>query len=226
MDGWKRKPTYMGDYYMDLCVRAGCERGPGHLELAVAPEARAQAAELLARLGIPRDAELVGLCPGASFGSSKLWPPERFAAAGDALALRRGVSVVVFHGPGEERLAGAVQKHMRCGAPLIGRDFALFKALVERCSLLIGTDSGHRHFAVALGRPVLVLMGPTSRAYTDGNLEKQKILQKEVPCGPCQKKACPTGDHRCMQAITVEEVVAAAEEILGPRRPAAVQPRP
>ena len=77
--------------------------------------AGAEADRLLARLGVAGDAEVVGLCPGAAFGASKLWPNERFAAVGDRLARERGARVLIFHGPGEEAQAaeGAEGKSRR-----------------------------------------------------------------------------------------------------------------
>src|SRR5438132_1566632 len=89
----------------------------------------------------------------------------------------------------------------------------LSKALVRRCSLLITTDSGPRHFAAAFNRPVVTLFGPTHIAWTETYHPKAIHLQKQVPCGPCQLRVCPL-DHRCMNELTPSEVFAAAAELL------------
>lgn len=197
-------PIYMLDEYMGLATTLGAEddgRGP---ELAVSEADLAEVRRLL-----PTDRKIVALAPGAAFGPSKRWPAERFAAVADALAIRHGAACVLLTGPGEEDtraavLAAAKQPllDVQGAAPSIGK----LKAAIASADLLIGNDSGPRHIAVALQRPVICLMGPTSPRYTAGTYEKGRVLRVDVPCGPCQKPICTT-DHRCMTSLTVEQVV-------------------
>jgi heptosyltransferase II len=78
---------------------------------------------------------------------------------------------------------------------------------------LITTDSGPRHFAMAFGRRVLTLFGPTHIEWTETYYAKAVHLQKKVECGPCQLRTCPL-DHRCMRLLTPAEVFAAATTLL------------
>jgi heptosyltransferase-2 len=78
---------------------------------------------------------------------------------------------------------------------------------------LVTTDSGPRHFAAALGRPVATLFGPTHIAWTETYYARALHLQKQVPCGPCQLRVCPL-DHRCMTQLTPTEVFAGATQLL------------
>ena len=87
------------------------------------------------------------------------------------------------------------------------------KALIERARLVISTDTGPRHLALALGVPAVCLIGPNDRRYTDYALDRQEVIQKDLPCVPCQRKTCPLKHHRCMRDITVAEVVAAGERL-------------
>jgi heptosyltransferase-2 len=89
----------------------------------------------------------------------------------------------------------------------------LTKACVRRADLLITTDSGPRHFAAALGRPVMTLFGPTHIAWTETYYALATHLQKKVDCGPCQLRTCPL-DHRCMKLLTPAEVFDAAQQLL------------
>ena len=89
----------------------------------------------------------------------------------------------------------------------------LSKACVRRLDLLVTTDSGPRHFAAAFGRPVVTLFGPTHVDWTETYDPRAVHLQKQVPCGPCQLRVCPT-DHRCMKDLTVAQVLGAATELL------------
>ena len=90
----------------------------------------------------------------------------------------------------------------------------ILKGIIQRTSLLITNDTGTRHYAVALRRPVIVIMGPTDPRYTGANLEMSTVLREDVDCGPCHLKVCPT-DLKCMTAISVERVLESVEQILG-----------
>ena len=87
------------------------------------------------------------------------------------------------------------------------------RALLEKVDLLVTTDSGPRHLAVAAHKPVVVLMGPTWPQWTAWNLERTVVLRHDVPCGPCHKKVCPL-DHACMDLITIDQVLGAIAQFL------------
>lgn len=157
-------------------------------------------------------------CPGAAFGAAKLWPPERYAAALDALHERRGLAAVVTGGPGEEELVAAVCAASRSGArSLIGseRDLDALKAWIEGAALLLVGDSGPRWYAAAFDTPCVSLMGPNSPALTASSLEHCEIVRVEgLECSPCLERVCPLAHHRCMRDIGVEQVVEAAQRVL------------
>lgn len=162
------------------------------------------------------------LNPGASFGPSKLWPAERFAAVADELIACRGAAVIINAAPGEKTVALAVASAMR-HPPLINlaereNSIGLVKALLRRCDLAITNDTGARHLAVASGIAVVTVFGSTDPARTELHYQRERIIQADVPCGPCQKKQCPlpvgAEFHQCMTAIAPGTVLAAAEELL------------
>jgi heptosyltransferase-2 len=70
--------------------------------------------------------------------------------------------------------------------------------------------------------PVVTLFGPTHIGWTETYFPKAIHLQKSMPCGPCQQRACPLGHHRCMTELTPAEVVSAADTLL---RRFAAEPR-
>ena len=87
------------------------------------------------------------------------------------------------------------------------------KLALERAELLITTDTGPRHIAIAVGTPAVVLMGSTDPRYTNSHLGPTIVLRRDVPCGPCHLKICPI-DHRCMTGIPPSEVIEAGERLL------------
>ena len=210
-------PVPMTRYYLDLVAGLGCAVDRTDLELFVTPEESSEVDALFRRLELSTARPLVAITPGASFGASKMWPPDRFAQAADTLLARHGGAACLFPGPGEEETAERVAKAIRGPvriAPVVG--LGVLKAAIARCDLLVTNDSGARHLAVAFGVPHVVVMGPTDPRYTSMNLDHAVIVRREVPCGPCHLKVCPI-DHRCMTQITSGDVVAAAEAALATR---------
>jgi len=216
MEGRKKRPEYMAEEYLRIVAYVGCKPSRRCPELAVAHEAVALAQKILG----PADAEtkgpLVGIAPGASFGPSKLWYPERWAAVADGLAERFDASIVILTAPADWDIYRQIGSRMSARPVYIDEklmSLQLLKALVSRLNLLLCTDSGARHVAVAFGVPTVVIMGPTDPRYTATDCEKGVIIREEVDCGPCQKKVCTT-DHRCMTQITSERVLEEASAVL------------
>jgi len=198
-------PIYMSREYLDLIAPLGCTDDGLGLELAAAPSERVAVREHFAG-----DGPLVAIAPGGAFGPAKRWSAERFAAVADALAAQRGARCVLLTGPGEADTRAAVLAAAK--SPLLefpGGGILRLKAVLAEAELLVGNDSGPRHIAIAFGKPVVCIMGPTSPRYTDSPWEKGRVLRVDVDCGPCQKPVCAT-DHRCMTRITADAVVEAA----------------
>lgn len=216
----RRTPEPMPAYYQRLLDEAGVPPAGPDYELPCRPEDVAAVRARLEALGWRPGRPLAALNPGARFGASKLWAPERFAEVARHLRDARGFQVVVLCGPGEESLCRQVTSLAGAGildssSPPI--ELRLLRPLMDLVDILVTTDSGPRHIAVAAGKPVVVIMGPTHPQWTAWNLERTEVVRHDVPCGPCHLKACPT-DHRCMDLVTVTEVLGAIARVF----PAAV----
>ncbi len=214
-----RRPRPMQDYYFEICRRMDLTP-PSSTKprLFFSEELRGRAEALLAARGVGRNELLLGLNPGAKFGSSKCWPPEYFAELAERFRAAFGCRVLLFTGPGEAEIARAIRRQCREEVIDLGPedvDLALLKPLIRRCALLVSNDTGPRHYAVALGVPVVVLMGPTDPAYTSGCLDKSLVLRHSgLDCVPCHQKQCPLGHHRCMRSITPEDAYQAGKALL------------
>ncbi|MBI3822582.1 MAG: lipopolysaccharide heptosyltransferase II [Planctomycetes bacterium] len=211
------KPSPVIDDYNRLAEAAGCP-SPGHrMELFTTPADEAAADAVYAKNRIDHHDEVICLNPGAAFGAAKFWPIESFAAVAQDLTDSRGARVLVLCGPSEREQARAVARLAnRPGVVSLADEqlsLGLTKALVRRCTLLVTTDSGPRHFAAAFDRPVVSLFGPTFIDWTRTYFDKEICLQKKVPCGPCQLRVCPL-DHVCMKLLEPREVLAAVGQLL------------
>ena len=213
--------TRMVDYYGKLAEHLGCEPPGDTLRLHSNTANDRTIEQRLAGLGIADRRPLVVVCPGASFGASKLWPPERFAALADVLVERHKAAIVVSCAPGEEEIARRIGGLMKQDNHVLDDPVTTlgeFKSLIRRCDLLVNNDTGPRHVAKAFNVPVVTIFGPTHQGWTDTDYPQERKVAVSVDCGPCQKKVCPLDDpakrHCCMTGVTVEMVAAAADELL------------
>jgi lipopolysaccharide heptosyltransferase II len=87
-------------------------------------------------------------------------------------------------------------------------------AILSLVDLLVTNDTGPAHIASALGRPTLVVFGPTNPLTTRPLSPLGEIVRHPPDCAPCMLRDCPI-DHRCMTAITPDEVFVRACMLLG-----------
>ena len=145
----------------------------------------------------------------------KAWPPDRFAALGDAFH-ERGFQVALVGSP-EERPIGTeiLQTAKRPMISLIGNTRLLeLAALMTRCRLFIGNDAGPMHMAAAVGCPVVALFGPSNPAVWAPRGKHVKIIHKGLDCRECFHPGCFRGEQGCMKLITVDEVLKEATALL------------
>lgn len=175
-------------------------------ELFVTDEEKFAAKQLLSQLRIPEGAKIVGINPGAAFGSAKRWFPERFRTVIEKLLKTPNLYVICF---GDEASAPLV--HSICeGLPSRVNNLAGVTslreliALIEQCTVFLTNDSGPMHIAAALKTPLVALFGSTSEIAT-GPYEHGDVIHKHVSCSPCYKRTCPI-DFKCMKEIQSDEV--------------------
>lgn len=172
------------------------------------------AEQLLAGHGISSSHLLLGINAGASFGSAKRWYPERFAGVAARLADSRAAKIVLFGGPDERELVEVIESELggRC-LNLAGKTTVRqLMALIKRCNFFVTNDSGPMHIAAAFGVPLVAIFGPTDHGGTAPCSDEAVIVRQPVDCAPCKLRVCPT-DHRCMTAVSVDDVVQAADQL-------------
>jgi len=212
-------PTPIVESYLALARRLGCRPDSLRLELATTDEDEAAIDRVYAALGLACDEAVVVLNGGGAYGPAKDWPSESFAALARRLAREAGVFVLILCGPAERAAAARIEElagHPRVVSlarwtPSLG----LSKACLRRASLLVTTDSGPRHLATAFQTPVITLFGPTHIAWTRTYHSQGVHVVHPVECGPCQRRVCPQGHHRCMRGIDPDQVAALALRMLG-----------
>lgn len=194
----------------------GVEAGLGSTQYAVRPEDRAWAAERLGQLGRPR----VAIHPGAG-AAVKQWPVDCWAAVGRGLVEAKQASIVLTGGPAERGLAAGVAAQMQAPAHDLAGQTTLgqLAAIYQQCDLVLGSDSGPLHLAVAVDAPTVHLYGPVPVAKFGpwGPAERHLVLRSPFTCAPCDRLDWPVEAlplHGCMAAIPPEHVLAAALKLL------------
>ncbi|MEW6186479.1 MAG: lipopolysaccharide heptosyltransferase II [Thermodesulfobacteriota bacterium] len=184
------------------------------LRMTVAEEDRLKAEARLQGQGISPEDHLVGLAPGAVYGSAKCWPLERFVSLAEVLIKDRGAKVLLL-GTGVDTLSDRGREIFPGSGfyNLLGRTgLGEALALIQKCRLVICNDSGLMHGAASLKVPLVALFGPTNRARTGPWSGINRVIQKTFPCSPCLRKTCPEPET-CMAAISVEEVLETVSDL-------------
>jgi heptosyltransferase-2 len=127
--------------------------------------------------------------------------------------------VLVHCGPAEREIADAIQgragddrvRSMGCMPSL---PLGLSKGVIQRSDLVISTDSGPRHMAVAFNKPVITLFGSVSPALTRTYNRPETILAMGLECQPCGEYQCPLKHARCMKELDSQRVLAAVARII------------
>lgn len=158
-----------------------------------------------------------GANPGVSM-PAKRWPPERFAAAAVTIAQKYDLRIVVTGGLRDEAVAHLCSTAISPPAlNLTGQlGWDEHAALVECARLYLGNDTGATHLAVAVGAPVVAVFGPTDPAMY-GPLDGVSEAVWSADCAEVAERGDLTrirDIRRCIDGITVEAVLAAAERVL------------
>jgi heptosyltransferase II len=218
-------PSHEQFYYLELLRRAGLVDNPSgekFISLRVNQDAKQHAEERLSAAGARGGALRVAIGAGASYGSAKCWPPERFASVADGLMTQFDADVILFGTMAETQVTSAIAAGMMRSPIDLGGKTAIAElpALLSRCHLFIGNDSGAMHVAAAVGLPVVAVFGPTDPDGTAPVTPRCTVVQEKPYCSPCFLRRCPT-DHRCMTRVSPEVVATAARSWLAA---AAVRP--
>ncbi|MGI9105281.1 MAG: lipopolysaccharide heptosyltransferase II [Pyrinomonadaceae bacterium] len=190
----------------------GCEP---QFTLHVSPERQMAARSLLSRHGALNHRPLVALCPGSTNSRAKRWPATSYAALADHLMGKAKANVALIGAREELDVTNEVLAKMRRRPVVLTgeTDLAQSIAVLSVADLLITNDTGPAHISAALERPTLVIFGPTNPSTTRPFSPTADIMRRPPECAPCMLRDCPI-DHRCMTAITPEEVFLRAVEML------------
>lgn len=213
------------DYNLDVlraaglpCRQAGIEAKDRTLYMPVRPEDERIIDRFFVLNELDNNDMVIAIHPGASC-PSKRWPAFRFGRVADELIDKHKVKIVVIGGPADIKTVKEVESGMLHRPIILSEDHSLGEvaALLKRCRMFISNDSGPVHIAVAVGTPVISIFGridpglsPRRWGPTGPN---DIVIHKDVGCKYCKAHNCEI-NFKCLDAITVEDVLNAAEGLL------------
>lgn len=177
-----------------------------HLEMTVTADDRRRARSLA---GPERWPSYACLHPGAS-RPGRCWPPERFAAVGDALA-RRGIAVVVTGSAAEAPITARVAAAMDEPAlDLTGRlPLGPLAALFQQARLVVTNDTGTSHLSVAVEVPSVVVYGGPDPS------DPRRWAPLDAECHPAVVPAGPGWPEAAEVLDAVDKLLSRAGEARG-----------
>ena len=156
--------------------------------------------------------KLLGINPGASYGSAKRWYPDKFADV--AYDLSNQYDIIIFGGTEEKNISqdiefALIKKGVKNFKNLVGKtSISELISQISNLDLFITGDSGPMHLAAAFQIPTVAIFGPTNDLETSQWMNKKSIVIKQrLNCQPCMKRKCPLKHHNCMKNIQVSEVI-------------------
>jgi heptosyltransferase-1 len=163
----------------------------------------------LAALG-RQDSQRIAVFNIGAAWASKRWFPDRWIEFIAMARLSDSFPLLLWGSEEENRLARTVSEKTGIRlAPFLSIKEAI--ALLQTASLVVSGDTFALQAACALDVPVVALFGPTNPRRNGPFRERDKVIYKKQDCSPCYKRECP--DLQCLQAISAEEVAAAARQL-------------
>jgi len=197
------------DRYQRVGRLLGFADAPPDFYFPVPPASIERLDALLESHGIAKPARPIVISPTALW-ETKRWLPQHFAAVARHF-LAEGHNVVLIGSTVEQAECRAIAEAAPGAIDLSGQTSLLeLAALIGRSAVCLTNDSGPMHMAVALGKPVVSVFGPTHPVWVGPYRQSDAVLNAKLACSPCYVRPlsrCPHA-HACMHQITPDAVIA------------------
>jgi lipopolysaccharide heptosyltransferase II len=204
------------EYFLGLARKAGAESDGVGMDFYFTDDDRLFVENFFKVNKIAPGDAVIAVNPGGNWGP-KRWPVEKYAELCCQLTKKFNAKVVVTGGDKDVDLYLRIQD--LCHEKLLSLSgkttLRQLGAFLSRCDVIISGDSGPMHIALALRRKTVALFGPTSHALTGPfGSGDYIVVHRDIGCKvPCYVPDCQK--NRCMEAITVDDVVGAVSKLIG-----------
>ena len=195
---------YAAAVHLRLAEAAGGIADGLACDVALDDAARTAGRALLDRAGVRVPARTVALVAAGTW-PTKTWPlAEATVLARELLANRW--EVLLIEGPGEGRVSAAMRELTPGLAVLPACDVRGMVGALAPLAALVGTDSGPRHVAAAMGLATYAWFGPTHPDTWQPPGERHGFWRTPLPCAGCDLTRCP--HWNCMPGLDGRDAAA------------------
>jgi len=195
--------SHQADYYLS-CLNRNVPKAPQPL-VEPRPDALLWCDNVYPRSGINSEPFLI-MAPGSG-AKGKNWPEAHYLRVAHWWREQCGGKAVVVVGPVEAERHSFEHLSSYCHVAS-GLDLAQLTALIARCDVYVGNDSGVSHLAAAVGARTVVIFGPSDERQWAPLGPRVSILRRRIACSPCGDTAMGLCLHRaCLAELTPAEVI-------------------
>ncbi|MBC8277149.1 MAG: lipopolysaccharide heptosyltransferase II [FCB group bacterium] len=204
--------------YLETAFELGVEDDGKGLDFRISDDSIQTGHDLLESLGLA-DKKIAAIAPGAKW-PTKRWGESNYAELAKKL-ISSGFDGILTLGSSSERelCENICAKIGDCAFNLAGQTgIQIAAAIIAKSELYLGNDSGLSHLASAVQTPSIVIFGPTVKEFGFFPFRSNSVvIETELYCRPCTHIGnirCPEKHFRCMEDISVEQVLEKISEII------------
>ena len=167
------------------------------------------ARNLFNKIGIKGSDKIIGISPGAgSVFANKAWTTDGYVKLIKRISNHANpdTKILLLGGSGEVKINKVIKEKLKSRIYDSGCENTLsqFIAIVDRCDIVISSDTLTMHIGIGLKKRVLAIFGPTCHQEIELYGRGDKVISS-IDCAPCYKGRCDLKDN-CMTTISVDEV--------------------
>lgn len=210
------------DYTLGILKYVGIEPSTRALYMPTSSASERKIEDIFKENRVKDSEIIVVISPGASC-ASKRWGVESFADVANGLIERYVARIIIIAGSVDKYFGDRLASLITAGCINLSGKTGIgdIASLLKRASLFISNDSGPVHIGCAVGIPVIAIFGRSDRGLSPERWgpsgSRDRALHKSVGCDICYAHNCKVG-FKCLDSIKPEEVLEAAEKILGSRK--------
>lgn len=213
--------------YLDLAEAIGIGDCGLNMEMFIKPDEDMAARNMLNWLGVNEKDVLVAISPGGGINPgtsmpSKRWTKMGYASVADTIIKKYSANIVFIGGKTDRDLVIEIMSIMKVKEKSLNivdkTNWKQTAAIIKRCALFIGNDSGSLYVAAAVGTPTIGIFGPSNPKLVAPLGGNNVYIYKPVECSPCynpdsvmERKSFECKDVKCLKEISITDVIEAVD---------------
>ncbi|MBD3181375.1 hypothetical protein GF312_03725 [Candidatus Poribacteria bacterium] len=208
-------PEHEAEVNLDLLAGKGLNVNHREIYLDI-PEKDIKSTDKILGLNEDTYKTIITIHPGSPI-IFKRWSIDNYIKLSHRLYEKYRSRLVFIGVKEEEKIVEGIVSHLeRCDTiNLCGKtSLSQLIAVLSKSDIFIGNDSGPMHLASACGTKTIGLFGPSSPKRFGPYGDNSYSLRMEKKCPPCMGVKCKYPGYRCIDNISVEDVMRKIDDII------------